>query len=67
MFFSDPEQQEDGMGREGRDYWVEQLAEYWESGLTIQDYSELKKLPYERLYINIQHPACRRERLRYEQ
>lgn len=30
MFFSDPEQQEDGMGREGRDYWVEQLAEYWE-------------------------------------
>ena len=24
------------MGREGRDYWVEQLSEYWESGLTIQ-------------------------------
>lgn len=47
MFFSDPEQQEDGMGREGRDYWVEQLAEYWESGLTIQEYSELKELPYE--------------------
>lgn len=35
------------MGREGRDYWVEQLAEYWESGLTIQEYSELKELPYE--------------------
>lgn len=47
MFFSDPEQQEDGMGREGRDYWVAQLAEYWESGLTIQDYSELNDLPYE--------------------
>ncbi len=30
------------MGREGRDYWVEQLAEYWESGLTIQEYSDLK-------------------------
>ena len=35
------------MGREGRDYWVEQLSEYWESGLTIQEYSELKELPYE--------------------
>lgn len=35
------------MGREGRDYWVAQLAEYWESGLTIQEYSELKELPYE--------------------
>lgn len=35
------------MGREGRDYWVAQLAEYWESGLTIQDYSELNDLPYE--------------------
>lgn len=20
------------MGREGRDYWVEQLSEYWDSG-----------------------------------
>ena len=37
------------MGREGRDYWVEQLAEYWESGLTIQEYSELKELPYEKV------------------
>ena len=35
------------MGREGRDYWEEQLSEYWESGLTIQEYSELKELPYE--------------------
>ena len=35
------------MGREGRDYWVEQLSEYWESGLTIPEYSELKELPYE--------------------
>ena len=35
------------MGREGREYWVEQLSEYWESGLTIQEYSELKELPYE--------------------
>ena len=35
------------MGREGRDYWVEQLSEYWESGLTIQEYSDLKELPYE--------------------
>ena len=34
------------MGREGRDYWEEQweeqLSEYWDSGLTIQEYSELK-------------------------
>ena len=35
------------MGREGRDYWVAQLSEYWDSGLTIQEYSELKELPYE--------------------
>ena len=47
MFFIEPEQQEDGMGREGREYWQEQLSEYWESGLTIQEYSELKELPYE--------------------
>ena len=30
------------MGREGRDYWEAQLSEYWDSGLTIQEYSELK-------------------------
>ena len=35
------------MGREGRDYWEAQLSEYWESGLTIQEYIELKELPYE--------------------
>ena len=35
------------MGREGRDYWVEQLSEYWDSSLTIQKYSDLKELPYE--------------------
>ena len=23
------------------------MAEYWDSGLTIQEYSELKELPYE--------------------
>ena len=32
------------MGREGRDYWEAQLSEYWDSGLTIQEYSELKEL-----------------------
>ena len=30
-----------------RDYWEAQLSEYWDSGLTIQEYSELKELPYE--------------------
>ena len=35
------------MGREGRDYWEAQLSEYWDSDLTIQEYSELKELPYE--------------------
>ena len=30
------------MGREERDYWEAQLSEYWDSGLTIQEYSELK-------------------------
>ncbi len=47
MFFRNPERQEDGMGREGRDYWEAQLSEYWDSGLTTQEYSELKELPYE--------------------
>ena len=37
------------MRRGGRDYWVEQLSEYWDSGLTIQEYGELKELPYESL------------------
>lgn len=35
------------MGRERRDYWEAQLSEYWNSGLTIQEYSKLKELPYE--------------------
>ena len=35
------------MGRERRDYWEAQLPEYWNSGLTNQEYSELKELPYE--------------------
>ena len=35
------------MGREGRDYWEAQLSEYWDSGLTIQEDSELKELPDE--------------------
>ena len=47
MFLRNPERKEDGMGREGRDYWEAQLSEYWDSGLTIQEYSELKELPYE--------------------
>ena len=34
------------MEREGRDYWEAQPSEYWDSGLTIQEYSELKELPY---------------------
>ena len=37
------------MARESRQYWVEQLSEYWDSGLTIQEYSELKELPCESL------------------
>ena len=35
------------MGCEGGAYWEQQLSEYWDSGLTIQEYSELKELPYE--------------------
>ena len=27
--------------RRGRDYWREQLSEYWDGGLTIQEYCEL--------------------------
>ena len=47
MSFREPEQQEDGMGRKGCEYWMEQLSEYWESGLTIQKHRDLKELPYE--------------------
>ena len=44
MFFSE---EEDGMGRKGRDYWEAHLSEYWDRGSTIQEYSELKEFPYE--------------------
>ena len=47
MFFRNPERQEDNMGHEGRDYWAAQLSEYWDSGLTIPEYSERKELSYE--------------------
>ena len=49
------------MGREGRDYWEAQLSEYWDSGLTIQEYSELKELPYEstRRWIRVLHVPAR--------
>ena len=33
--------------RRGRDYWREQLSEYWDGGLMIQEYCELKDLSYE--------------------
>ena len=46
------------MGREGRDYWVEQLSEYWDSGLTIQEYSELKELPYEMYQVDYAKARC---------
>ena len=45
MFLRNPERQEDDMGREGRDYWEAQLSEHWDSGLTIQEYSEQKHPP----------------------
>ncbi len=32
--------------KRSRDYWREQLSEYWDGGLTIQEYCELKDLPY---------------------
>lgn len=35
------------MARESRLYWAAQLSEYGESGLTVQEYRELKDLPYE--------------------
>ena len=40
------DRKEDRMGRNGRDYWEMQLSEYWNSGLAIQEYSEMKELPY---------------------
>ena len=33
--------------RRSREYWESQLSEYWDSGLTVQEYGELKELPYE--------------------
>ena len=33
--------------RRSREYWEQELSEYWDSGLTVQEYSELKELPYE--------------------
>ena len=33
------------MERGSREYWEEQLTEYWDSGLTIQEYSDLKDFP----------------------
>ncbi len=41
------------MGREGRDYWEAQLSEYWDSGLTIQEYSELKELPASLIFLAV--------------
>ena len=30
--------------RRSREYWEKELSEYWDSGLTVQEYSELKEL-----------------------
>lgn len=35
------------MKRERQEYWQRQLAEYWDSGLTVREYSELKDLSFE--------------------
>ena len=32
---------------ETKQYWMDQLSEYWNSGFTIQEYCELKELSYE--------------------
>ena len=32
---------------ETKQYWMDQLSEYWDSGFTIQEYCELKELSYE--------------------
>ena len=29
--------------RRSREYWEQELSEYWDSGLTVQEYSELKE------------------------
>lgn len=33
--------------RRSREYWEQELSEYWDSGLTVQEYSDQKELPYE--------------------
>jgi len=35
---------------ESRQYWAEQLSEYWDSGFSILEYCELKELPFELFY-----------------
>jgi len=32
---------------ESRQYWAGQLSEYWDSGFSVQEYCELKELPFE--------------------
>ena len=32
---------------ETKQYWIDQLSEYWDSGLTIPEYCELKEVSYE--------------------
>ena len=29
--------------RRSREYWEQELSEYWDSGLMVQEYSELKE------------------------
>ena len=29
--------------RRSREYWEQELSEYWDSGLTVQEYSELER------------------------
>ena len=51
------------MGREGRDYWEAQLSEYWDSGLTVQEYSSFSslKLRVELVPVRVAHQVPRRE------
>ena len=48
--------------RRSRKYWEQELSEYWESGLTVQEYSELKELPYESIRRWIRHLKQERTR-----
>lgn len=50
--------------RRSREYWEQELSEYWDSGLTVQEYSELKELPYESVRrwirrLKQERPPCR--------